>query len=292
MPRNQPWIQRYPSEELAGPTRILTCEEFGLLQRLRDYAGVGGGIPNDEEYIWKLARTFHLSKYKLRKLWPTVKNFFTVRDDCLFYEDDEEKRTAQLVMINKRRHSGHLGAEVRWGNRSEPGLSGAGNPDGNAIASAIGENLAKHGEPESESYSNGGYPPPPHETGAGGGGGADQGRTKGKDNKPVEPPPEISDREYQAIRSRAAELGMAAPRRRLAGAIRSKWPREAPLEQVCAELVRWPGQEHCGMWLGMERSDFTAERDRQAAPAPRKRTAAEDINRRLMESARARDATR
>ena len=76
---DQSWYKRYPRDEVAE-TSILKCDEYGALQRFRDYSLIHGGIEDDQEVIRAIGETFRLSKYKSNKIWTVIENFFTLRD--------------------------------------------------------------------------------------------------------------------------------------------------------------------------------------------------------------------
>jgi hypothetical protein len=278
--QNQPWCPRYAADELAGPTMTLTCDEFGLLQRLRDYSWKNGGIPNDEELLKKLGKTFLISAYKFKKIWPRLENFFEIRDGLLFYSDDEQERRGQVLNIAKSKLYGKIGAAKRWGNRQAASIDGQPQPDSPPIESpafSVGENLAaENGYPQSQSHTQVGEPPPPPtpSTDEGGGGGTP-----------------LAVDEYQQIAQRALDLGMAAPERRLAVQVRQKFG-DRPIAAVLESLVRWEGQEHVGLWATKTADDFDLEAARQQSGGPsRKRSQREQENEVLMARARARTSS-
>lgn len=279
--QNQPWCPRYAADELSGPTMSLTPEQFGILQRFRDYSWKNGGIPNDEELLKKLAKVFLLSAYKFKKIWPVLENFFEERDGLLLYGEDEEQRRGQVVNIAKSKLYGRLGAEKRWGNRQTASIDGGAAADSPPIESpsvSAGENLAhENGYSESQSHTQGEVPPPPPTPSSdqGGGGGS--------------PLPAVD--EYQRIAQRAVDLGMAVPERRLAAQVRAKFG-DRPIEAVIESLVRWEGQEHVGLWGTKTADDFDLEAARQRSGGPsRKTTQRERENAELIARARQRGAS-
>jgi hypothetical protein len=247
MAKNQPWIQRYPSEELAGAQLALTCEEAGALQRFRDFSFYNGGIPANEKFLLSLARSFQLSRYKFRKIWPVLENFFEITDAVFYFPADEEKRSQRLVVLAKRQISGKKGAESRWGKVLD-GCSQSGDiVIANQMANAIPFAMA---EPEVEPETELGEPPPPTPSSTeqvAGGGGVKR---------------ELSDVEYVAIAKRSNDLQMAAPTRRLAAKVLRTFG-ELPVQEVLELLVRWPGQTSAGLWGSKSLQEFKQEARRQ-----------------------------
>jgi hypothetical protein len=256
MAKNQPWIQRYPSEELAGAQLALTCEEAGALQRFRDFSFYNGGIPANEKFLLSLARSFQLSRYKFRKIWPVLENFFEITDAVFHFPADEEKRSQRLVLLAKRQISGKKGAESRWGKVLD-GCSQSGDiVIANQMANAIPFAMAEP-EPELEPDTSTGEPPPPPTPSASmaGGGGAPNPTNALTQNLP-EPV-------YRAICQKTIDLGMAIPSRKLAQKIWEKFPGR-PIDAVVQSLVRWEGQLHAGLWGEKTLQDFELECFRQA----------------------------
>lgn len=251
---DQTWYRRYPRDE-AAETTVLTCEEYGTLQRFRDYSLIHGGIENDLKLIQRIGESFHLSKYKLNKIWNVIENFFTVRDGRFFYESDESERSALFVISCKRSLAGKLGASARWSDRNKVPSEGQNLPMANAIPLLSGLPSENPGEPELETDTTGGNPPPPTPASEHGGGGG---------SPPVEVVKTITDQEFMAIAQRAVDLGMAVPTRKLAVRLRQKFA-ILPIEDVVKILVRWEGQEHVGLWDKKTSADFELEASRQAS---------------------------
>lgn len=254
--KNQPWVQRYCGDEW-NATAVLTIDEFGLLQRFRDYAWTNGGIPADESFLKRLAKIFQVSAYKFKKIWAEISNFFTIRDGVFYYEDDEAKRQSQVVNIAKSKHFGKLGAEKRWGKQAESASEPGSPPDSPPYADPIANQNQNHSHIQKEE------PPPPPETTTeenGGGGGL---------------PPELAqlptlqqqalpDSAYQQICQRAIDLGFAAPQRKLAQRIFQEFGSD--INALMRVLVKWEGQEGAGLWGSKCRGDFELEAARQAQP--------------------------
>lgn len=257
MRRPQPYIQRYPDRELMD-TCELNCEEYGFLQRLRDFSMARGGIPDSEDTFKRLAKTFHISAYKLKKLWPVLENFFERREGFLVFPPDEEKRLQVIDGSHKRRVAGRLGASVRWSRNVAEFPKQDTDAPSNAI-SADGEvPMANNGIPEpppdSRTIENIREPPPPPtpsiEPGGGGG---------------VPLVSQLTEAEYSAVCQRAAAQGLQAPSRTLANRIRVRF---APLdfENFLRVLVRVPNQNSPGLWESINQENLIAEAQRQATP--------------------------
>lgn len=254
MPQNAPWVPRHPKDELSGPKITLNCEEAGFLDRLRDYAWVNGGIPNRLDVLQSLARTFHLSRYKFKKIWPILENFFELRDDLFYYPEDEEERRGHVELISNRKIWGRLGAQKRWAKSPQGAPAYNGIPDSIPMAEATlegsEEKVAGNSQPQPQPH--GGYPPDP-QAAAG---------TIPFDfaNAPTRrtATPDIAQADYDLIRNRTMALGMGAPKRGLAARVRAKFP-DADMEHVLANLVRFDGQKHAGLWDQKTRRDFEEE---------------------------------
>src|SRR5271156_3976156 len=116
MAKNQSCLQRCPAEELSGAQIVLSPSEYGVLQRLRDFSFVNGGIPDNELFLKELTKKFGVSAYKFKKFWPILEQFFEKTFEKIFvYPEDEEKRTQARVLTAKRQIAGKKGAELRWG---------------------------------------------------------------------------------------------------------------------------------------------------------------------------------
>lgn len=295
-PRTQLWLQRYPAEELSGLQRGLDPNQFYLFHHFRDLMFVNGGLPDDEQFLEGVARNFGISKYKFRKSWPVVKNFFEKFSGVLVYEEDEQKRLVQSQISAKRKISGRLGAQSRWGyenqeasDASETGRTNGGKAYGKRMAndSSREENIREYREepppptpssaPEPESTAGGGSP---HENPVT--------ETQAQQNTPPEPQPDISETDFHHIAQRAITLGLAAPSRPLAARLRKKLS-HLPIEGTTQLLIRWEGQENVGLWDSKTRADFEIEAMRQAHPVPKKPTRSEQARQELLDWARAKD---
>jgi hypothetical protein len=284
---DQSWYKRYPRDEYAE-TSILRCDEYGTLQRFRDYSLIHGGLEDDIVSIIRIGATFQLSKYKVTKIWNVIEKFFTLRDGRYFYEQDELERDSMFVISCKRQLAGKLGAAARWSERNNSpkdateSVMANGMANGNRLPSE--SDGKRGGEPELEQETTGGNPPPPTPASENGGGGGS-------------PPPEsgqlTTDHEFLAIAQRALDLGMAVPTRQLAARVRRKFS-DRPIEAVVKSLVRWEGQEHVGLWDKKSVSDFDLEAARQASPASgdRKPTSKEQHQREMLDAAREVDRQR
>jgi hypothetical protein len=256
MAKNQSCLERCPAQELAGTEMVLTGDEYALLQRLRDFSFVNGGIPANELFIKNLAKTFHVSAYKFKRIWPVLENFFEKTSEGIFvYPEDEAKRVQRLVLIAKRKIAGHKGAETRWGKTLDPTPSN----DDLSIAKAIfsnGKSMATTMVPDVLLVVGGGGtttsepsvepPPPPTPS-----------------SEPTSLTQNLPEPAYQAICQKTIDLGMAIPSRKLAQKIWEKFPGR-PIDAVVQSLVRWEGQLHAGLWGEKTLQDFELECFRQA----------------------------
>lgn len=275
---SQSWYKRWPHNEFAE-TIVLNCEEYGLLQRFRDYSIVNNGIENDLELIQRLGARFGLSRYKLKKLWPRIENFFTLREQRFLYEQDEQERHQLFIIRGKRQLAGRLGAQARWTDRDKVASGGENLPMASAMANAIGlpPGLPSEVEVEVDVEVEGEPPPPtPASESPGGGGGAPLSAQV------------VTDEDFRQIAQRALDLGMAAPARSLAAKIRKKFG-DRPIESVIRALVRWEGQEHVGLWGAKSADDFDLEAARQGSDLSRKQSQRELDNAQLLDRARERD---
>lgn len=291
MSANHEWYPRHPRDEMSGVQRVLTCEQVGFLDRLRDFSWVNGGLPADENFLKALAKTFGVSSYKFAKLWPVLVKFFEETDEVFFYPEDEAKRQKTVELIAKRKWAGKLGAEARWRPQRET------TPDRQILLMANGLSQFEKSDcynpyptPNSDSPPTPPFiltntkterepPPPPTPSTNGGGGGA--------------PPQSLeistTEADIQQVQQRAIDLGMAAPRWELAVQIRQKFS-SVPVSEVLGFLVRWEGQQHPGLWASKRADEFRIEAARQARGVPRKPSQRELDDARMLARARERDA--
>lgn len=275
--RQQPWFRRYPVNELAE-FGILNCEEYGLFARLRDYALVNGGIPDNEEIFKRLGQMFQLSRYKMRKLWPRIENFFTLRDGIFLFEPEETQRLVVVDIRSKRKMAGRLGAERRWSEAIEEGTL----RQNFAMASAIDANGGLPSTPplEPELDSRRVPPPPTPSSSDAGGGGAPQGEQT-QQRSLIQSP-------VQAVQARCRELGLPECTERVAANIVQKFNGILPVSEIPANLPRYDGQHSPGLWLKRSPQALIAETQRQAAPLTPKPMMTEQ-QRRILERAAERD---
>ncbi len=254
--RPQPYIQRYPDQELADCIE-LDCMEYGFLQRLRDFSMRRGGIPDSEETILRLAKSFHLSKYKLQKIWPTIENFLTLRDGHWYYMPDEDKRLQELSSSDKRRVAGTLGARVRWSGKvaqmPNPGEPG----DGSAISAESASPSQTDGKLELDSRSQ--------IQSKGAAAAQDIGTTEAAGAAP----PLIAQGFIEALAIRCAELELQVPDKKLCIRLLQRFPTLPP-----GEYPKFHEQRSPGLWLEKSIDDMVLESRRQAF-TPKKPTRAE-----------------
>lgn len=258
MSQSNPYYQRFPRDEFAD-TGHLTCEEYGLFQRLRDWSWHHEGIPDSKDSFKRLARMFQLSRYKFEKLWNGIENFFTLSNGFFTYENDEKKRLTIVDISTKRKKAGQLGAEARWSTRHQTADSGMANGMANAMANGPVPDMANephhHQNPDPDSRE---VPPPPQTPPEEhGGGGA----------PPVESNQELGEvvTDHEALNKRSTELGMPGMGKQMAKKIREKFPRQWSQREITAALVRFPGQESPAMWGALELSQLIEEAKRQAS---------------------------
>ena len=242
---NHEWHPRRPKDEIVN-LMALTCEEFGFLQRLRDFAWVNGGIPADEEFVLRLARSFQLSGYKFRKIWRRIENFFTIQEDCYMYEPDEDERKEKVQNIAKSRYFGKLGALKRWGKQPETIPDQISDQDSPPYSPPYPETMANYRDNNNRQIEDQLPPPTPSMEPSSGSGTADL---------------SIPTETHQAICQRALDLGMAAPVFKVIGWIYQQFSGDH--EAIVAGLVRWEGQKHAGLWGTKTRQEFELEAFRQ-----------------------------
>lgn len=274
------WIARWPSKELAGPLCVLTCEEFGFLQRLRDYSMTNNGIPADREFIRKLARSWHVSNYKFKRLAQILDEHFEIFDNCFFYPDDEVERSASNDRISNRSKAGQLGAAKRWGKQDSNdsfersfAMALPSDQEWHSHTNTIQDNTNPQIEREPAA-------PPNHERAAAGAG-----------PPPVDPEPLTPERsEITAVQLKAARLGLAKPSAQFCRQVLKKFVGlDLTGPQVIESLCRWEGQRSIGLWIMKTANDFIEETERQKQPLVRKPTARELQDQRMMARANAKD---
>lgn len=262
MSQSNPYYQRYPRDEWAD-TGFLNCEEYGALQRLRDFSWHHEGIPDDAAFFLKrLPGVLNISRYKLKKLWPVLENFFTLRDGFFYYESDESKRLKLVEITSKRRTAGKLGALSRWSDVRSAEAEADGKRMANAIPVAMDLEWQTDGIPEPEPYtpegsssSSGvvGSSPPAEEAEA----------PPGERSEQNQQLAETGVEFHQAVSNHCAKLGLKIPNAELTAKLRKKFP-ELPSGALIRHLPRFPGQESPGLWLRYSLDDLAAEAARQS----------------------------
>jgi hypothetical protein len=259
--RQQPWVPRYALEELGGDLLGLNCECFGFVQRLRDLAWANFGLPMSEEKLMEIGLSFRFSRYKFRKYWSELKNFFTEKDGRLYFTRDLEHSEAAIEKSAKLQESGKLGAEIR---KQRNGYQRASVPKvGHGQAILFDGN--QDPDPDIEEH----LPPPPTETRpvvddratAGGGGEVEKIIQTGNGMGTPEA-------DHRAILEHCHRLGIPAPSRTLSIELRAKFP-GWPIAQVLQNLPRFENQTSPGLWRGMGPESLRAEAERQKNPTPK-----------------------
>lgn len=250
MANSNPWYQRFPSNELSE-TLLLNYDEYGLLQRFRDFAWENEGFADEEIVIKRLAKRFGCSNYKLKKIWPILEKFFTLREGFFFYEKDEAKRLRVVDISSKRKQAGMLGASARWSTQGEDQAAGTENGDSKPMANAISDAMASEevlppdttttARTTSSTKGELLLPPNPHEDGS-------SSSPPPVLNQPDTAAAALTDGEFNAICEHSRSLGMQAPTRSLAEKIRQKLKHLPTIEQVIATLPKFSGQTSPGLW--------------------------------------------
>src|SRR5579871_3714279 len=245
MSDRESFYHRYPAEEFAD-TITLPTNEYGLLQRLRDYSWYHQGIPDDEKTFLRLGKVFQVSRYRMNKMWKEIENFFALRDGFYVYEPDEKKRTEILETSHRRQKAGKLGAQARWSGRVVPISGPAIGADGNAILPAIESHLA------SDVLSGGGGGLPSLDS-----------------NTENPPPPTPAPNHHAAIAAHCKSLGISPPGRTLTEQLRKKFSGHSP-EMLVARLPLFQGQTSPGLWAHKTWQELVSESERQAVESAKK----------------------
>ncbi|MBF6570489.1 MAG: hypothetical protein IVW54_16605 [Candidatus Binataceae bacterium] len=305
--QDQSWYKRWPRDEMSELS-ILRVDEYGTLQRYRDYSLIHGGIEDDEQTIFRIGATFQLTKYKVKKLWPLVEKFFTLREGRFFYEQDELERDSMFVISCKRQLAGKLGAAARWSDRNKvPEIAtetaiANGMANGNSLPSNL--DGKRGGEVEADTDTTRGVSPAAATTR-----GPDEAAAAAGPSPNVQSPPrteqplptqdvtnphhEPEQRAFLAVSARCAELGMPIPSPDLAHQVVKKFP-DFPIEDVAKSLPRFPDQVSAALWLSKSAVEITMEAQRQQdSPGPAaKPTARDQHNKRMMDRAHELDRQR
>ena len=97
MPSNHEFYRRYPKDELSQMKAVLSCEQLGLLERLRDYSWVNGGFAVDHISARGLAPYLGMTRHRFLKCWATIKDYFTEKDGLYVYLQHEDQRRSESV---------------------------------------------------------------------------------------------------------------------------------------------------------------------------------------------------
>lgn len=88
-----PAYQRYPRDILANPDIIaLEYDEYGVLERLKDFTWLEESLPNDEQYLAKILK---ISPKKFRKVFSAIEKFFKIEDGKITCPELDEQRLKQ-----------------------------------------------------------------------------------------------------------------------------------------------------------------------------------------------------
>jgi len=265
----RPYYPRYAKDELASELRILPPEARCLANDLRDWSWAHGGVEDSEDVLFAIAKTFGFSKYRFRKFFPLVKNFFTPRDGFLFWSEDEGYRAKVIDISTKRRIAGKLGG-ITKSKKAQLEASGQ-----EVLPLANATCLPDKPPPSSPAFATT-TPPPPEtepvvsnrETAGGGeevekiisnGNGMDQGAE-----------------DQRVLSEHCHQLGLPAPSRTLTVVLRAKFP-ELAIDQVIQRLPRFDGQTGPGLWRGMSREQLEREVERQKNSVPKKKMSSMDV---------------
>jgi uncharacterized protein YdaU (DUF1376 family) len=136
-----PAYQWYPKDAETDETyRLMSCEQLGVFERLRDHEWLEGSLPTD---IGQLAAIVGhgMSAERLRKIWPGVSPCFKKRGKRLLNRRLERQR-AELARYHAGvSEKGKKGAAARWQGHS-PGIRRALPTDGSSTAIAIATTTA------------------------------------------------------------------------------------------------------------------------------------------------------
>lgn len=272
--RQQPWVPRYALEELGGDLLGLNCECFGFVQRLRDLAWANFGLPTSEEKLMEIGLSFRFSRYKFKKYWNDLKNFFTEKDGRLYFTRDLEHREAALEKSSKLQESGKLGAEIR---KQRNGYHRPSVPKvGHGQAILFDGNQQPHPDPDfynpieevTSTATTTEYPQTPMAAEA-----------------EVSPPVlvnngngnavtrSLSDEDYQIFIRHCETTQLQIPSRTLCQRIRDKFP-DLECFEIMAFLPRLSNQQSPALWAALTAEQLMLESQR-SSPGGRKPTARE-----------------
>ena len=107
-----PW---YAKDYITDDCRALDPLARGLYRDLLDHSWINYGFPADEDFIRDLFKNaLGVSKYKFKKIWPQLKNFFTEIEGRYYHEKQEELRRKEDQFRAKQKKNGQKGNIVRW----------------------------------------------------------------------------------------------------------------------------------------------------------------------------------
>ncbi len=245
------WFKVFADEEVST-VMDMTHEECGLFTKLRWYAVTRGSFSGDADEMWPQAKNFcGISRFKFRKLLPRVLKYFTQTDDGFCFGRDEERVSESRSNIAKARKSGQIGAQARWGSRTEPPRQPTPISDATAYAD----------QPTSRSREDIGVePPPPTDTRelgdptevVGGGG-------------PTQTTENTEQDGYQEFAAHCKDKGLPAGTRKLWSRIKTKFP-GSPTADILKNLPKFDEQYSPGLWDNHSQQALFNESQRKLQP--------------------------
>lgn len=108
MIHSYPW---YIADWRGSEKRLsMTLEEKAVYRELLDHCWEHGSLPNDEKVLAKISTA---TASEFRRIWPKVKQAFSVTGDRLIHEKVEAKRPEVIRLAEQRREAGRKSAEAR-----------------------------------------------------------------------------------------------------------------------------------------------------------------------------------
>jgi hypothetical protein len=232
-------FQVFPADELAD---FMSCtpEQLGVLMRLRWYAWYHDGLPNSEELLLQLRKSFGVSAQKFRKFWPFLSTFFTETSGILRFSADESRRQEMEERTAKQQEAGKKRAEQMWGNRGSVPKTN----DSLAIASYPPLPVPPLQE---EVSTNVDLPPA-----------TDQQQPAGEMDRDIESLQTAVGEQWHVLVARAVNLGLQAPDKATAIRILKRFPDIPP-----DSFPLLPGQKSSALWLHKDPMDLELEIRRQ-----------------------------
>lgn len=109
-----PAYQWYPKDwQSDSRVRRMSYEQRGIYRELMDIQWLEGSLPDDVELLADIVG-YPMSRFE--KLWPLIRECFTVRDadGRLLQMRLERQRQDHVDFLRKQRAAGRKGAALRW----------------------------------------------------------------------------------------------------------------------------------------------------------------------------------